>query len=281
MDTFVGFDSAWIDAPATPGAICAIQGPTADGPASFVAPELVSFQQALGFVRQVASPTGLTLVGMDQPTIVPNASGSRPVDRVSASVVSWLGGGVQPANRGKKGMFCDASPIWRFLDALGAIQDPELARQAGSGLFLMEVFPALALPSLDDAFCRRHGAAKYNPLNRRLFRLDDWSRVGAAAAREAHRLGCAHAALWCEAHARLERPRKADQDRLDAVLCALTAMRWRADRRDLSVYVGDLVAGYMVAPVTNKIRERLASAARRLMVQRGLCVRIDGAYPDI
>jgi putative transposase len=43
---------------------------------------------------------------------------------------SWLGGGVQPSNRGRLGMFCDASPIWRFLTARGAEDNPERARIA-------------------------------------------------------------------------------------------------------------------------------------------------------
>jgi predicted RNase H-like nuclease len=49
-------------------------------------------------------------------------------------------------------MFCNASPIWRFLAALGAEERPEQARIATNGLFLMEVFPALALPSLNTVF---------------------------------------------------------------------------------------------------------------------------------
>jgi predicted RNase H-like nuclease len=45
------------------------------------------------------------VVTIDQPTMVPNPGGMRPVDKVAASLISWLGGGVQPANRSKKGMF--------------------------------------------------------------------------------------------------------------------------------------------------------------------------------
>ena len=48
-------------------------------------------------------------------------------------------------------MFSSSSPIWCFLNALGAtFKDPEQARLATKGLYLMEVFPALALPSLDS-----------------------------------------------------------------------------------------------------------------------------------
>jgi predicted RNase H-like nuclease len=45
--TVVGFDSAWTDSPKAPGAVCAIR---LNGPASFGAPSLASFDQALDFI---------------------------------------------------------------------------------------------------------------------------------------------------------------------------------------------------------------------------------------
>src|SRR5579863_6879477 len=142
MDIYIGFDSAWTDNPRAPGAICAVSIEEGN-PTGFHAPQLVSFDQALTFIQETRSTTGVTLVALDQPTVVPNLVSMRPVERVAASLVSWLGGGVQPANRGRQGMFCDASPIWRFLTALGAEESPEQARAAANGLYLMEVFPAL------------------------------------------------------------------------------------------------------------------------------------------
>ncbi len=65
----------------------------------------------------------------------------RPVDKAAASLVSWMGGGVQPANRGLP-MFRPEAAIWRFLLALNALENPEAARTADRGLHLMEVFPA-------------------------------------------------------------------------------------------------------------------------------------------
>src|SRR5208283_1737501 len=55
---------------------------------------------------------GITLIALDQPTVVPNSTGMRPVDRVAASLAGWLGGGVQPANRGRLGIFSSSSPIY-------------------------------------------------------------------------------------------------------------------------------------------------------------------------
>lgn len=177
MDTFIGFDSAWTDKASAPGAICAVSV-GAGKPAEFHAPRLASFGEALSFIAGVRSGSGCTLVALDQPTVVPNESSMRPVERVAASLVSWLGGGVQPANRSKIGMFCAASPVWRFLSTLGASEAPEEARTAVTGLYLVEVFPALALPSLDPAFFGRLAGPRYNPARRKTFQIGSLAAGG-------------------------------------------------------------------------------------------------------
>jgi len=108
----------------------------------------------------------------------------RPVDRVAASLVSYIGGGVQPANRSKELLFGDAAPFWRFKDGLNARECPEESRNSHRGLFLIEVFPALALPALNPAFYGRLRGPKYNPANRR-FRLQDWQLVAQTVRRYA------------------------------------------------------------------------------------------------
>lgn len=261
MDTYIGFDSAWTDNPRSPGAICAVS--VEDGlPARLHAPRLVSFDEALKFIRNVRSDNGNTLVAVDQPTVVSNLTGMRPVERVAASLVSWLGGGVQPANRGRSGMFCDASPIWGFLTELGAVQDPMRARMAADGCYLIEVFPALALASLDPGFFGRLRGPKYNP-DRKTFRADDWVRVARAAAREADALGCEELAIWCRDAADIPGPRKADQDRMDSALCVLIALRWRLRSPRESLFLGDLEKGYMVLPASPPVRECLTERARK------------------
>jgi predicted RNase H-like nuclease len=83
---FVGFDSAWTDKPTAPGATCSITYEDRRF-TRFETPRLASFAEALAFIRSVHG-TGPTLVAIDQPTVVPNATGMRPVDRVAASLVS-------------------------------------------------------------------------------------------------------------------------------------------------------------------------------------------------
>jgi predicted RNase H-like nuclease len=56
-------------------------------------------------------------------------------------------------------MFCDNSPVWIFLSSLGAVEDPEAARTADGGLYIIEVFPAIALASVGNEFFGRLNAS--------------------------------------------------------------------------------------------------------------------------
>lgn len=259
--TIVGFDSAWTDKVSAPGAVCAIRV-LGDSGTVFEPPRLATFAQALDFIRAERMSADRVIVALDQPTIVPNQSGSRPVDKVAGSLVSWTGGGVQPANRSKLGMFDDNAPIWHFKSELGAIEDPEASRSAADGLHIIEVFPALALTSLMPAHCGRKLGAKYNPQRRRSFCLDHWSGVVGCAAEfgQANEVGGLSA--WAQAHAAASAPRKSDQDLLDAALCAMIGYLWLFGLRSQLLQIGDLHSGYMVTPAIGEARRRLLAAAQ-------------------
>ncbi len=257
----VGFDSAWTDKPKAPGALSIIRH--SQGISRLhLEPTLTSFAEARAIIKAERAEVAKCLVALDQPTIVPNASGSRPVDKVAGSLISWIGGGVQPANRSKVGMFDDDAPIWKFKDELKANEDPEQARVAAEGLFLLEVFPALALASLEPQFCRRLGAPKYNPAVRRRFQLVAWQTV----LRVLIRLGSSHALQnfdsWCETMLGAVSPRKSDQDKVDAMICALIGLHWLRAPRAQSMMIGDLESGYMIVPAPGGIHERLVAAAQ-------------------
>lgn len=262
--SIVGFDSAWTDKPNAPGAVCVLR---AEGTGwAFNPPELCRFSQALEAIQRERDQSDYCLVAIDQPTIVPNVSGSRPVDKLAASVISYVGGGVQPANRSKLGMFDDGAPIWQFKTALGATEDPELARSAAAGLYIMEVFPAFALPSIEARFYGRHAAARYNPANRKKFQHEHWLAVITAVERFAAVLGVGGAADWCHSHRNLVSPRKAHQDLLDAVICALIALHWLVADRSASMMIGAPETGYMVTPVSSDVRTRIENATSRLRI---------------
>lgn len=258
--SIVGFDSAWTDNPKAPGAICVIRL-NGDGVVLYLAPRLASFAEALDVIENERTSADKCVVALDQPTIVPNLTGSRPVDKVAGSLISWIGGGVQPASRSKKGMFDEAAPIWSFKRALNAIEDPELARTALSGTFLLEVFPALALASIERTFCSRLAAPKYNPANRKRFKINDWQSVAEAVRRFGMLNSLRHLDEWCSLAAAIDAPKKADQDKVDALLCGLIGLHWINASRDQSMMIGDLESGYMIAPAINGIHERLTTAA--------------------
>ena len=116
-DAFSGFDSAW--AGKVPGGI--VWATFEDQHlAAFAEPRLAGFNDAAQIIDTLRSECDYVLVAVDQPTVVPNETGSRPVDGVARGLISKLGSGVQPANRSKQAMFGSNAPIWRFLERLGA-----------------------------------------------------------------------------------------------------------------------------------------------------------------
>lgn len=64
-------------------------------------------------------------------------------------------------------MFDDAAQMWRCKTRLNPSEAPEEARVATGGSFLIEVFPALALLSMNENFCGRLRAPRYNPARRK------------------------------------------------------------------------------------------------------------------
>ncbi len=256
-----GFDSAWVDRPSSPGAICAVAFDE-DGRAAYHPPRPASFAQAAAFISELGARHDYSLLAIDQPIVVPNAGGSRPADRVAAALMSFIGGGVQPANRGKAAMFGDEAPIWGFLDSIAHAIQPMAARRSAAGRYAVEVFPALSLPAWRPDFAGRKAAAKYNPANRRKFRQDHWQAVAHCLAERAGALGLPEMRDWADCMAALPAPRKRDQDRLDAALCALIGLMWRVAPAHEVACIGDAARGFMVTALSEATGPRLLAAAR-------------------
>lgn len=269
-DVLIGFDSAWTDSSKNPGAIAAyiLEGKQY---ATFEPPRNVTFRAAVHFIREVTTEADYVLIAIDQPTLVPNYDGSRPVDRVAGSLISRLRAGVQPARQGGIGapMFGEGAPIWSFLAAVEAKQNPIEARSAATGRFLMEVFPALALPAIVPVIWQRARAAKYNPGSVK-FDPEDWRIVASGLASFARSLGADDLADWAEKSASLGRPRKADQDQLDAAICLAIALGWRNGPVSGALVIGDEQTGYMATLVSVQTRSTLVKAAaeRRVAIDR-------------
>jgi hypothetical protein len=157
-------------------------------------------------------------------------------------------------------MFGEGAPIWSFLDGVGAIQNPINARDAAAGRFLMEVFPALALPAMVPAIWQRRRAAKYNPVAKKSD-PNDWRMVASGVATFVRGLDPGALADWAEEQASRDAPRKADQDRLDGAICLAIALAWRRGPCVDTLQIGDERAGYMATIVSAQTRAVLVKAA--------------------
>jgi predicted RNase H-like nuclease len=255
----IGFDSAWTDQAKAPGAVCAVEI-DGEGMRRFDPPFLARFDEAAHFIEQKKSQFDKCFVCIDQPTIVPNLSGGRPVERVAASIISFVRGGVQPASRARTSMFGDEAPIWRFKKQLAASDDALSSVTATHGLFLAEVFPALALISFGPQFFRRGGAPKYNPGNKRTFKIEDWHAVCDIVSNTARKCNIEDAGTWSD-EARSRTPAKADQDMIDAVLCTLIGMSWLYGQPEDTVMIGDQATGFMLAPCSPEVLARMTASA--------------------
>src|SRR5687767_4692039 len=138
----VGFDSAWTAT--NSGAIVGVLRADDGTFRELGSPETVNYEKAEALIQawQAELKPAATTVLLDQPTIVKNATGQRPVENIVASAVSLRYGGMQPANTGRKEMFGELAPVWRFLDRFGGPADP-LAPVAGTRVF--ETYPVLSI----------------------------------------------------------------------------------------------------------------------------------------
>ena len=259
-EAFIGFDSAWGDK--KPGSITW---------ASFsnqklercCLPKPAKFNEAINVYNELRTCHDFLLIGIDQPTIVKNSSGSRPVEKVVSSLIG-IGGlksGVQPANRKKK-VFEPNSPIWRFLNEVDARQNPMTARASQEGAYLIEVYPVLALAASEPEIMERKQAPRYNPTKSN-FRVDDWKLVAQAVARQTDNFSLPALSKWARSAADTRWHSKGEQDMLDAVICLIVALQWRRAEREGVAMIGDLDSGYMITPVSKSTKAVLQNSARK------------------
>ncbi len=255
---FTGFDSAWT---ATGVGSMATIRRDEDGSLCLIQPEPCAFDAASMVFSRHAQDAALQMIGIDQPLIVPNAAGQRPVERAVSHVIGRLGGGVQPANRSRARMFDDGAPIWPFLRGLQADIDPRRAVRAVEGRYVVEVFPALGNAGLFVEVYRRRRLPKYNPARKKTFRVDDWRELCHWVAALGQKENIRDLTSWAARAGSLPQPRKSQQDDLDAILSALITFRWWSFGSAASVVVGDLATGYMVLQAGPELRLEIESAA--------------------
>ena len=252
---YIGFDSAW--GGKAPGGLCYAvldNGSLCES----ATPTLATFEDAKGVIEQCREEADYTLVAIDQPTMVPNHTGMRPVERVAGAIQP----GVQPANLNST-MFNRTAPIWAFLDGLDPREEPLEAQRATEGLHLIEVFPGLALRGLLSGPPAR---LSYNPKGPK-FTIDHWRLVAECTSAQTNDLGMPAFSSWAADASGLTKPSKADQDRLDAVICLVVALKWR--QRDAATTVLGDWRGYMVTPLSPAGKVKVTAAAAKHCVPVG------------
>ena len=167
----VGFDSAWTrtNSGALVGVLLLEDGTFNElGP-----PRIGDYSQAQGVILQWQAeqlPTS-TIVLLDQPTIVENPTGQRPVENIVGSVVGRRRGGMQPANTSKEEMFGRDAPMWPFLTRFGGPADP---MEPVGDTRVFETYPVLTMISLLWTLPDRRPAGRlptYNPARRHTFSI--------------------------------------------------------------------------------------------------------------
>ncbi|WP_269153955.1 hypothetical protein [Methylobacterium currus] len=160
-----------------------------------------------------------------------------------------------------------AAPLWRFKERLGATEDPEASREATGGHYLMEVFPALAMPSLDPAVDGRLGGPRDNPAHPTSLTPTGWQAVIATVRQQAVEAEVAGSRSgrrpWRGSSPAQGRPGPARRGALRpdrAALARPAAGRLGHDRRSR--------LGRQGAPASRTVRARLEAVAKKAVAKK-------------
>jgi predicted RNase H-like nuclease len=257
----VGFDSAWT-AHNSGGIVAALQ--LGDGSLIDLGnPRIANFEEAEHTILnwQTEQKPTATIILLDQPTIVSNAAGQRPVENIVGSPVGLRYGGIQPANIAKSSMFGVKAPIWPFLVRFGGPGDPMIS-MADTKVY--ETYPVLTMIALDWILpdTRATGRLpKYNPKKKTQTFAYDWQFVCERVSSAFREYGLTQLLIWIDEIGRKPAPRKGDQDCLDACVCLLVAIHMAQGKNCLMI--GDLENGYIVVPDSDVLQAEFAEFRAR------------------
>lgn len=258
----IGFDSAWSER--NRGAIVAVVRESDGTIREAGLPKLANFddaEQAIDEWKDHYQPES-TVIMIDQPIIVRNATGQRPVEQIVSSSVGKRRGGMQPANTGKAALFGPVAPVFRFLRHFGGPGNP---LEPFEGTRVIETYPVLAMIALGwivDEEATSVRLPKYNPKRTKTFSAVDWCMLCTRVADEFSSLGLAHMKQWLLELSERSLPNKSDQDCLDACLCLLAGLYFCAGHRCLMV--GDYETGYIVGPSSDTLYAELRARCEKL-----------------
>jgi predicted RNase H-like nuclease len=256
---FIGLDLAW--SPRNKSGGVAIEDSGGHARWLDASDRLGDDEQVLAFVREMAEGSK-ALVAIDAPLIVPNAEGSRPVDREITRLFARYQAGCYPAYRNRPGGCTRGERIVAALAEDDFKQDPYLKKRAAV-CSVFEVYPHPATISLFHL----ETTIKYKP---RPDRTLDFRRCELRRLRDCLQgLERAEPALYIPAaiaSAELSdlgpAALKRHEDLLDAIVCAYIAYyAWYWGRSGYQVY-GDTALGYILVPMTAWMQERLERDAK-------------------
>jgi predicted RNase H-like nuclease len=235
----LGLDLAW--SPRNPSGAAAL---APDGRLLDVRHDLGDDDDVVAWVRAQRGPSGV--IGIDMPTIVPNAAGARPCERELGAAFRRYHAGPYPANNAME-LFRGGGRARRIIDALaadGVVEDVAIV-PGDPRTVAIEVFPHAAhvrLFALDRIFQYKRKPGRPH--------LAEWARYRAHMAS----LAGADPPLVLDdvlvPREAASRGYKRHDDLLDAITCAYVAAfvhRWGSELPHVRVF-GDLVTGYIVVP---------------------------------
>ncbi|WP_027949576.1 DUF429 domain-containing protein [Haliea salexigens] len=251
----VGFDSAWTVH--NTGALVGILRSDDGEIQELGLPLAVNYREAEHAIIewQAHHAPANTIVMLDQPTIVSNAAGQRPVENLVGSPVGRRYGGMQPASRARRDMFGADAPVWSFLARFGGPANP---LGSFTGTRVLETYPVLTMIALGWTLndSRPTGRLpKYNPNRRKTFSISDWRKVCQLVSDAFREHGVPRLVDWLDECALSSTVRKPDQDRLDACLCLLVALHLVENQ--VCLMIGDLDTGFIVVPYGDHLSEEL------------------------
>ncbi len=261
---FVGLDLAWSLRNNTAGAV-------ARWDATRQQADLVEWREQLGdneaiiaWLGEMAGSQATALIAIDAPLVVPNCTGARPGEKLLSRVFRQYEAGAHPANRTNLGRYGQPpgdirgeTLAARLVSELNFRHDPLLEPRQPTRQFF-ECYPHPAMIVLFELAT----TLKY----KRKLRSRPNDRYAEYALLQSHLLRLAEAtpALVVPAEL-LSRPvsllrgaaLKHYEDLLDAIVCAYIALYyWWWGSAKVHIF-GDLVDGYIVAPVTVQMLARL------------------------
>jgi len=154
----VGFDSAWTASNC--GALVGLLHCADEKFKELGRPRNVDYHDAEVVIlkwQAEHAPTA-TIVMLDQPTIVTNIAGQRPVENLVGSPVSLRYGGMQPANTSRLQMFGKDAPSMAVFKPFWRGRGPPRARDQDTSLRNLPGSD-YDCPGVDASRCPGHGAA--------------------------------------------------------------------------------------------------------------------------